>query len=185
MEILTKEELSKRYEEIIKRINSGVVFIHPTDTIYGISCDATNKLVVEKVRLLKQRPMAPFSIWVPSKKWIKENCIVDEKWLKYLPGPYTLIVKLKEKVIAQNVTNTEYVGVRIPNHWFSAVVKDLNKPIITTSANKTGDPFMTSLETLDKDVESGIDFMIFEGEKKGKPSTIINTENEEFKEREK
>lgn len=185
MEILTKEELSERYEEIIKRINLGVVFIHPTDTIYGISCDATNKQAVEKVRLLKQRPAAPFSIWAPSKKWIKENCIVEEKWLKYLPGPYTLIVKLKEKVIAQNVTNTEYVGVRIPDHWFSAVVKDLNRPIITTSANKTGDPFMTSLETLDKDIESGIDFMIFEGEKKGKPSTIINTEKEEFKERDK
>ena len=185
MDILTKEELSKRYEEIIKRIKGGVVFIHPTDTIYGISCDATNKRAVEKIRLLKQRPSAPFSIWAPSKKWIRENCIVDEKWLDYLPGKYTLIVKLKEKVIASNVTNTEYIGVRIPNHWFSDIVTNLNKPIITTSANKTGDSFMISLETLDKDVEAGVDFMIYEGEKKGKPSTIINTEIEEFKEREK
>ena len=183
MEILIKEELGKRYEEIIERIKSGVVFIHPTDTIYGISCDATNKRAVKKVRLIKQRPSAPFSIWAPSKKWIKDNCIVDEKWLKYLPGPYTLIVKLKEKVIADNITNTEYVGVRIPDHWFSVVVKDLNHPIITTSANRTGEPFMISLETLDKDVEMGVDFMIYEGEKKGKPSTIIDTEKEEFKER--
>ena len=185
MDILTKEELSTRYEEIIKRIKSGVVFINPTDTIYGISCDATNKRAVEKIRRLKQRPSAPFSIWAPSKRWIRDNCIVDEKWLDYLPGKYTLIVKLKEKVIANNVTNTEYVGVRIPHHWFSAVVTDLNKPIITTSANKTGDLFMVSLETLDKDVEAGVDFMIYEGEKKDKPSTIIYTEKEEFREREK
>ncbi|MBU1973825.1 MAG: Sua5/YciO/YrdC/YwlC family protein, partial [Nanoarchaeota archaeon] len=99
MEILTKAELRLRYDEIIEKIKAGVIFIHPTDTIYGISCSALNENSVQKIRELKERPDNSFSVWVPSLNWIESNCQLDKKgeeWLKELPGPYTLILKIKE-----------------------------------------------------------------------------------------
>ena len=75
------------------------------------------------------------------------------------------------------------MGVRIPDHWFSQVVEALGFPIITTSANKTGQPFMTSLENLDSEMKMKVDFIIYEGEKKARPSKIIDLVKGNIKER--
>ncbi|MBU0456601.1 MAG: L-threonylcarbamoyladenylate synthase [Nanoarchaeota archaeon] len=179
MEILTKTELRLRHKEIVKKIDSGAVFIHPTDTIYGIGCNASNKKSVEKIRQLKEKLEGPFSIWVPSLEWVKENCEINgevNKWLKELPGPYTLILKIKNKdAIADNVNlNKDTIGIRYPDHWFSKVVEEIGCPIVTTSANKSNNPFMTSIENLNQEIKKGVEFMVYEGEKKGRPSKIID-----------
>lgn len=179
MEVFTQMELKLREEEIFGKIKKGAVFIYPTDTIYGIGCSALSDKAVEKIRFLKGRSQQPFTVWVPSKEWIRKNCLVDkevEDKLELLPEPYTLILKLKnKKAVSKFVApNSETLGVRIPEHWFGKVVEKLGVPIVTTSANKTGKPFMTRLENLDKDIEKEVEFMIYEGEKEGKPSKIIN-----------
>jgi L-threonylcarbamoyladenylate synthase len=188
MEILTKAELSLRFDEISQKVTEGVLFIYPTDTIYGLGCKATDEVAVEKLRKLKERDKAPFSIWVPSLSWVKENCVMSkelEKWLRELPGPYTLIVKLKnKKAIAQNVApNINTVGVRYPDHWFQKAVKKFGFPIITTSANKTGKPFMTGIENLDSEIEKTVEFIIYEGPKEGRPSKIVDVEKAEIQDR--
>jgi tRNA threonylcarbamoyl adenosine modification protein (Sua5/YciO/YrdC/YwlC family) len=188
MEVLIKEDLQQRYPEILQRIKDGAIFIYPTDTIYGIGCDALNEKAVQKIRELKDRVENPFSVWAPSKKWIEDNCNIkkdDKHWLNKLPGPYTLILKLKNKeAICKSVNmNKNTLGVRIPDHWFNIVIKNLNIPIVTTSVNKAGNPFMTSLEELDHEMEQRIDFIIYENEKKGKPSKIVNLTTGTTKER--
>ena len=125
---MTKSEVHLRREELIERMHDGEVFIHPTDTIYGIGCNALDDRAVKKIRKIKERKDNPFSIWVPSKKWICEHCEVDsevEKWLAKLPGPYTLILRLKQKTpIAQSVhLDNDTIGVRLPNHWFHGLVE--------------------------------------------------------------
>ena len=179
METLTKSEVQLRVQELIELINEGDIFIHPTDTIYGIGCNALDEKAVKKIRKLKERKESPFSLWVPSKDWIREHCVVPkegEKWLDKLPGPYTLILKLKQNnVIAPSVSmGAETIGVRIPNHWFNRVVELAQTPIITTSANRSGKQFMTSLEDLDKEIKDGVRFCVYEGEKNGKPSNIVH-----------
>ena len=179
METLTKSEVQLRVQELIELINEGDIFIHPTDTIYGIGCNALDEKAVKKIRKLKERKESPFSLWVPSKDWIREHCVVPkegEKWLDKLPGPYTLILKLKQNnVIAPSVSmGAETIGVRIPNHWFNRVVELAQTPIITTSANRSGKQFMTSLEDLDKEIKNGVRFCVYEGEKNGKPSNIVH-----------
>ena len=188
MKVLTKAELQMRFAEITERISHGAVFIYPTDTIYGIGCNALDKKAVAKIRTIKERPTNHFSIIAPSKDWITENCIANKEakeWLSKLPGSYTLILKLKNKsTIAKNVNQgTENIGVRIPDHWFSNVVQELGFPIVTTSANRSGRPFMTSLEDLDPKIKEGVDFIIYEGEKKGQPSKIVNLVEGKVKER--
>ena len=187
MQVLSKEEIIMRNEEVKAKIADGIVFIHPTDTIYGLGCDATNADAVAKIRSLKKREDDPFSVIAPSKKWIKENCEVNEEaetWLKKLPGPYTFIMKMKNKeAIADNVNpGISTVGVRIPNHWVKDVVKDLGIPIVTTSANQTGKDFMTSMDNLDPEIKKGLDFAVYEGEKKGRPSKLVHLEGDGVKE---
>lgn len=188
MEVLTKTELRLRKTEIIRKIRDGIVFIHPTDTIYGLGCNALNSKAVRKIRDLKERPNSPLSVWAPSLQWIKDFCAINkegEEWTKKLPGPFTLILPQKSKfAVAENVNpNTNSIGVRIPNHWYSDIVREVGVPIVTTSANKAGEPFMTSLENLNPEIEKGVEFMIYEGEKEGKPSKIINLVDGRFKER--
>jgi len=60
MQILSKEEFLKQKQEMIKLIKSGNIFIYPTDTIYGIGCNAYNDTSVQKIRVLKQRPKKSF-----------------------------------------------------------------------------------------------------------------------------
>ncbi len=191
MEVLTEHELNIRKDEIVERILSGEIFIHPTDTIYGIGCNAQIFNSVQKIREIKQRFNSPFSIWIPSLKWIEQNCNVDKanEWIAKLPGPYTLILPLRKeaiakKFIAKNVSpNNKTIGVRLPDHWFSKIVELCGIPIVTTSANKTGDPFMTSIEKLDSELKNNVDFMIYEGEKKGRPSKVVNITEQTVKER--
>ena len=98
MPLISKTELDQRKDVFLDEIKSGIVFVYPTDTIYGIGCDATNSSSVLKVRNIKERNDLPFSVVAPSKDWIRDNCEVDakaEQWLDKLPGPYTLILKLK------------------------------------------------------------------------------------------
>jgi tRNA threonylcarbamoyl adenosine modification protein (Sua5/YciO/YrdC/YwlC family) len=187
MRIITKEEFDINKEYLLKQIKNGAIFIHPTDTIYGIGCNALDSKAVSKVRKIKKRPKTPFSVIAPSKKWIKENCnnksYYFNKWISKLPGPYTMILKLKNKEVISKEVNSglNTLGVRIPNHWFSKVAKELNIPIITTSANVVGGDFMTSLEDLSQEIKSKVDFIIYEDEKKARPSKIIDLTKEKTK----
>jgi len=185
MQTISKDEFKVEKEIFFNKIKQGSLFIHPTDTIYGIGCDATNHDAVYKVRETKERYINPFSVIAPSKEWVRENCEVNEQveeWLDKLPGPYTLILKIKNKeALAPNVNmDMDTIGVRIPDHWFSEVVSELKIPIITTSANITQDDFMTSEEDLHPKVKTYMEFMVYEGEKKGRPSKIVDLTKEEM-----
>lgn len=177
MRTITLDELKLNKEEFAEKISDGQVFVYPTDTIYGIGCDATNETAVLKLRNIKRQHDRPLSIIVPSINWIKDNCIINaeaETWLKKLPGPYTLVLKLKSKnKIARSVNDTGSIGIRIPKHEISKFVNYFGYPIVTTSANITGKMFMTSIDDIDSEIKNKIDFFIDNGEIKGTPSTIV------------
>ncbi len=184
MIVLSKEEFEINREEYVALIKKGAIFIYPTDTIYGIGCLATDTKAVKKIRTIKKRPKAPFSVIVPSKEWIYKNCLVNEKaeeWIKKLPGPYTLILKLKnKKAVSEEVNkNIGTIGVRIPKHWFTKYVEEAGLVLITTSVNVSGEDYMTSLEDLDDRIRTKTDFLIYDGEISGRPSTIVDLTGKE------
>lgn len=179
MQVLSKEEVERKKETLLDKIRKGALFIYPTDTIYGIGCSALNEKSVKKVREIKERPDKPFSVIIPSKEWISTNCETTEqvmKWVMKLPGPYTLILKLKNKQAIAKPVNTGIatIGIRIPDHWISDFVKELGVPIITPSANISGKEVMTSEEDMDPAFRAKVDYMFDEGEKKGQPSQIVD-----------
>ncbi|MAE12992.1 threonylcarbamoyl-AMP synthase [Candidatus Woesearchaeota archaeon] len=182
MQVLNKDEVNLNKDQIFHILRTGT-FVYPTDTIYGIGCDATNQELVQKVREIKNRPHQPFSIIAPNKNWIKTHCVLTqeaEEWIEKLPGPYTLILKLKkESPVAQNVNlGMDTLGVRMPNHWIQNLVNEYGKPIITTSANASGENFMTSLDDLTPQVKKEVPLIIYDGEIKGRPSTLVHLSEE-------
>ncbi len=183
MRVYIKEEILLRKAETLRKIKTGAIIVHPTDTIYGIGCNALNSKAVEKVRKIKDRHTMPFSVIAPSKQWIYDNCVITknvEKWIKKLPGRYTLILKLKNKksVVKEVNSGWDTLGVRIPKHWFTILIEKVGVPFVTTSANIAGEDFMTSIDDLDPRIKSRVDFIVYEGIKRGRPSRIIDLTKE-------
>ncbi len=127
------------------------IFIYPTDTIYGIGCDAENEFLVEKIRKIKRRDTKPFSVIAPSIEWILKNCETTKDEIeKFLPGAYTLILKKKDKNFLSKVSENEFLGVRIPLHPITEILQKTGKPIVTTSVNFSEEPFVTDLKKSQK-----------------------------------
>ncbi len=171
------------YKRLIAFIRYCAVFIYPTDTIYGIGCNALKDKSILKIRKIKMRDNKPFSVIAPGKKWILDNCILKKehkKLLNKLPGKYTLILKLKRKKSVSRYVNNgaRTLGIRIPNHFISKIAAELNIPIVTTSVNITGKKNIVSLRQLNRRknerILNGTDFIIYSGKKEGKPSTIVD-----------
>jgi tRNA threonylcarbamoyl adenosine modification protein (Sua5/YciO/YrdC/YwlC family) len=178
--IVDKKYAIENAEEIIRNILEGKIFIYPTDTIYGIGCSALNKSSVTKIRRLKQRALKPFSIIAPNISWVNANCEIIkgmEDQLGKLPGPYTLFLKLiNNDALPEEVNPLENgtVGIRVPKYWFTDIISRAGVPFITTSVNVSGQPYMTDLDDLDETIKNNVDFIIYEGEIKGKESTKID-----------
>lgn len=177
MKILSKKEFNRKEKFYLKEIENGKIFVYPTDTIYGIGCDATNSDAIKKIRAIKQRDEKPFSIIAPDKKWIENNCIINpaaKKWINKLPGPYTLILELKNNFLPKEINNgMKTIGIRIPDNWFAKAIEKTKKPFVTTSVNLTGEKPMAKMEDLSNSIKSKVDYLIYEGPKENNPSMIV------------
>ncbi len=159
---------------IFKEILEGKIFIYPTDTIYGIGCNALNEKSVEKIRKIKKRDGdKPLSIIAPGIEWIKENCIIDVDLKKYLPGPYTIILKKKNPDFLAHISQTDTLGIRIPKSKFSKEVEKAGVPFVTTSVNLSGEPFAKSIKEISKEILKNVDKIINQGILTGRPSTLV------------
>ncbi|MFH1607812.1 MAG: L-threonylcarbamoyladenylate synthase [archaeon] len=170
----------------INEVNSNIIpillksiFIYPTDTIYGLGCNAENKQLVEKIREIKKRDNNPFSIIVPSINYILKNFETTEKEIKkFLPGPYTLILKKKDKNSLTHLSDTDYIGIRIPSHPLTKFLQQTGKPIVTTSVNISGQKHASKIKEIDSAILNKVDLIIDGGTLHGKPSTLIKNGKE-------
>ena len=132
-----KDNNSKLAEKLILE---GEIIVYPTDTLYGMGVDATNKKAINKLNQLKGR-ISPLSIIVNSEKMIKKY--IDIKFSfkkdlnKYLPGPFTILLNNFNNMLPEELSQgTNKIGIRIPKSSFILkVVKNINRPIVTTSVN--------------------------------------------------
>jgi L-threonylcarbamoyladenylate synthase len=156
-------------------IKNGAIFIYPTDTIYGLGCDATNSESVKLIKKIKYREKdKPMSVIAPSIEWIKQNCIVEDVLLeKYLPGPYTLILKKKDPNFLKEVSANDSLGVRIPDCEFAKLVENTGRPFITTSVNFAGEPFAVKISDIPHEILDMVDIILGVGELAGRPSTLV------------
>jgi len=178
IKIIKMDELKEK--DLLKSIQDGKVIIYPTDTIYGIGCDARNGSAVQKIREIKNRTDKPFSIIAPSKQWIYENFEVNNKnYVERLPGPYTFLLKTKKPgVVSHHTSNGEIMGIRIPDHKVTALIQKGRAPFITTGINSSGDEPINDIKKIPKKVLSHVDLVIDDGILNNQASVLIDLTGE-------
>lgn len=144
-------------------ISADGLLIYPTDTLYGLGCSALSKKAVEKIYAAKVREGGkPLSIIVSGYAMLLEYCEVSsaqERILhSLLPGPYTFILPLRKKL---PVSQTLSAGVRVPEHMFMRqIAAELKLPIVSTSANISGEKEAAETKDLDAAVSKAADLII-------------------------
>ena len=175
-EILSNAEIKA---EVINAIKQGFIFIYPTDTIYGLGCNALNPDSVNKIRALKHAKHS-FSVIAPSLEWIKKNLVVDHpEHLNKLPGPFTFILKKKEPDFLKEASAFDTLGVRIPAHPFTQIIQESGVPFITTSVNISGENPITRINETPKSIWEHVDYVVYDGKLRGTPSTVIDLTTDE------
>ena len=173
---LSSENLNEMVQKTARSIRRGQIVICPTDTVYGLICDATNQKAVKRIILLKRRsPQKPIPVFVKDIKMAKRLAEINRTQAAFLkevwPGAVTAVLKRK------NSQGT--IGLRIPNHkWLLGLAEQLNRPLTGTSANISGKPASTEIkEVLEqfKNKKYQPDLVIDAGNlAKSKPSTVVD-----------
>jgi tRNA threonylcarbamoyl adenosine modification protein (Sua5/YciO/YrdC/YwlC family) len=157
------KEYDKALSEAKRALLAGGTVVYPTDTLYGIGCDATSPSAVEKIYSLKRRDgRKPLSMLVSDYAMLLQYCEVSplqERVLHaLLPGPYTFILQLRKPL---PVSEGMSVGVRVPEHIFMRQVsREIALPIVTTSANISGEPDAAELSGVNKIICGAADLVV-------------------------
>jgi tRNA threonylcarbamoyl adenosine modification protein (Sua5/YciO/YrdC/YwlC family) len=160
------------------------IIIYPTETSYGIGCKISDITSVKRIRKIKEDRKKPFSIIVSTKEMAKEYSEIDSEAEKlidaFMPGPLTLIVPAKEKILLE--VSEKAIALRISsNQIANTIVKEINEPLISTSANLTGKKPIYSFSKAVKVFGKKVDFIVNAGIlPKNKPSTIYGVKEKKI-----
>ena len=167
-------------DKIVSVIDSGGLVITPTDTVYGIMGDSLDETVIRKVYSVKRRTFSkPLILLMSDVEMIKNytSDISDVEWdliNHFLPGLVTIILKKNDLVSPLITSNSDYVGIRIPNNSeLVEIIKKLGRPVISTSANISDSDVITRVDMISDELLSGIDYVYDGGEINNLSSTII------------
>lgn len=177
------KNLAEIIEKAIKSIKKGEVMVFPTDTVYGLVADATNKKAVEKIFRIKKRQFnKPIPIFVKDMRIAKKLALIDKNQERFLtkvwPGKTTAVLKRKQGIKLYGV-DKKTIGLRIPNYRFlNALLKKTSHPLTGTSANISGKPASTKIKevlTQFSDKRHQPDLVLDAGNlKPSKPSTVVD-----------
>ena len=188
---ISKKNYLEVIEKVIKILKSGGLVVFPSDTVYGLLCDATNETAVKKLIQFKDRPAGkPISIFC-NFDLIDQLVTINDQQLEtlkqILPGPFTVILPSKHKINKLLESETGTLGIRIPMYrYIERLVDKFNRPITATSANLAGRSPHYSVETLLKelsDKQKGLlDLIIDAGSlPRNKPSTVVDLSQTDVK----
>lgn len=174
----------RKIAQIVSALRSGAVIIYPTDTIYGIGCDAFNQKAIEKIcRIKNVKPEKNnFSIICYDLSHIAEfaknlETPIFKLMKKTLPGPFTFILNATSNVPKLLNVKKKTVGVRIPdNNICREIVRELGNPLVTASIKDDDDiiQYTTDPEVIYEEYQHLVDIVIDGGAGHNIPSTIVD-----------
>lgn len=180
MKIIKLEKALKDMErvELAKAIREGEILIYPTDTLYGIGCNAEKTASVEKIVKAKGRGSGkPLSVISPSKEWVAENTKITSDKVRFIdrlfPGPYTVVLKARIK-ISFVVSKEEKIGIRIPRNEFCDFIRSQGFPFVTTSVNLSEEKPVYSINDIPEKVKQIADYAVDAGEIRGHSSRVFD-----------
>ncbi|HIH20292.1 TPA: threonylcarbamoyl-AMP synthase [Candidatus Micrarchaeota archaeon] len=176
-----REKMAKILDQSASVIKKGGIIAFPTETSYGLGCDATNATAIKKIYEIKGRDEAnPLPIIVSDIHMAEEYCILSDKAVKlvnaFMPGPLSIIVKKRDKLPEELSPAEKGVAFRIPAKEFARImVQEAGVPVVSTSANFSGKSPIYKIEELKQTFNNKIDMIIDGGDLPPiRPSTIID-----------
>ncbi|MEP7278901.1 MAG: L-threonylcarbamoyladenylate synthase [Bacteroidota bacterium] len=169
-------------DRCIEVLQSGGVILYPTDTVWGLGCDATNAASVEKVFEIKKRPGAKSMIVLLAAErdvlqYVAAPDLQIFDYLDTVSKPTTVIydgiIGLADNLLAEDGS----VGIRIVKETFCKhLVKRFRKPIVSTSANISGEPTPANFSAVNIAIKSGVDYIVDyrqQDQTPAQPSSVI------------
>src|SRR5476651_2518205 len=159
---MLKDEVAKAF----KVVQDGGIILYPTDTIWGIGCDATNTEAIQKIYRLKQRDEAKSLIILLDTENKLESYISDVNPLAYdliayAENPLTLVMPGAKNISPMLIGNDGSVGVRVSKHPFcQQLILRLRKPLVSTSANISGKPSPQYFSQIAPEIIDGVDYVV-------------------------
>lgn len=174
----------RKIKQVVEVLSQGGIIIYPTDTVYGLGCDIYNHKAVERICRLRgldpEKAMLSFICQDISQVATFATQIENQVFrvMKHnLPGPFTFILKANNQVPKLLKNRKSEFGVRVPdNRIVMAIIKELGRPILTTSLKSDDEVLEYFTDPIDiyRDFEKLVDVVIDGGPGGNVPSTIIN-----------
>lgn len=175
------ELIEKEIERTVAALKAGKTILYPTDTIWGVGCDATNSKACDRVFEAKKRPAnKSLIILVDSperlKDYVADVPAIAYDLIKHATTPLSIIYA-ESKNLAKNVSADKSVCIRVVNNEFcQEVIRRLGKPITSTSANLSGQPSALTFNDISEELKQAVDYTVqlfHDDISKPKSSTII------------
>jgi len=174
------------FKDIILSLKQSKTILYPTDTVWGIGCDATNFDAVFKVYQIKKREVSKSLVVLVNSFEMLQNYVNDIPdlvgyILSRTEKPTTVIYN-NPKNLAKNVIATDNtVAIRIVKDKFcQKLIQEFGKPIVSTSANSSGKPTPKSFKEIEPSILESVDYVVdlYQEKKCGEPSTILKVETD-------
>ncbi len=178
-------ERTKIDEEVIRAVEvlrGGGVILYPTDTVWGIGCDATNAGAVERIYKLKKSHNKKGMLILLDKldsvsRYVRKVPEVAWQLFEVADKPLTLILPGAMGVASNLIPEEATIGIRIPQHEFcNKLTHRLGRPLVSTSANISGAATPLSFSEISGEIKEGVDMVVsaeFEGRPTRRASSII------------
>jgi L-threonylcarbamoyladenylate synthase len=158
--------LKTEIENALKVLKDGGVILYPTDTVWGLGCDATNEAAVARINAIKGRAAdKSFIILLDAdakvQSYVTEIPDVAYDLIEFAENPLTIIFS-GAKNLAKNVINADgSVGIRVVKHEFcKQLLQRFRKPITSTSANISGKPTPAIFDDIDPEIKEAVDYVV-------------------------
>ena len=167
-------------------LREGGIILYPTDTVWGIGCDASNPEAVKKVYDLKNRADSKALITLVASEIMLERTVIDMPDIAWdlidaAEKPLTIIYQEVKGIAHNAIAEDGSCAIRLPKDNFcQQLVQRLGKPLISTSANTSGSPTPQSFQDIEPSILSGVDYVVNlrkQEECKHAPSSIILLKN--------
>lgn len=167
-------------QQIIRILKEGGIIVYPTETAYGLGCDGLNEKAIEKIYSIKKRnQIHPLPIIISTIEMADKLAYLNPQAKKLIetfhPGP--LVIALTKKEIIPDIVNPNGIAFRISrNKIIHRIVTEFDKPIISTSANLSGNPAPYTINEIKNQLDINlIDIILDSGPLPiRKPSTIVD-----------
>jgi len=170
---LTKEQIQKTRTQqeadivqCLKVLSAGGLILYPTDTVWGIGCDATNAEAVKRVYRLKQRDDSKALIVLIDSADHLDHYVVDvpaiaRELIDVAVKPLTIIYEGAYNLAPNVLGDEDSIGIRIPNDEFChRLCERFGKPIVSTSANVSGQPTAKRFSDIDSIIVENVDYAV-------------------------